>query len=606
MTTNFIRDNIAIPGPKEQWDRVSTELQQPDQYMDSAEYNLIRQALNDTRDWILTGLTPGSYTNTNIDVDADGRIIGLTTGSTGAIANGSVTNILLADMPANTIKLNNTGGPAAPIDGTPSQLLAMLSLAAIATSGSASDLSAGSVPAARMPALTGDITSTVGTVATALAAHVVANTKLAQMPAHTYKGNNTGSTADAADVSAADLRTDLGLAAIATSGSASDLSAGTVSAARMPALTGDITTSAGAVATTLAAHIVTYAKQVQSPAFTIPGNNTGSTADKTDLSIDQVRTLFNVRPDDLGDGSDGSPVFDGTNTFASYATKSGSVYTLIRSVFWDTPVINAAVTIKSDGWPIRSKVAIDNSGLIDCSGGNASGTSDGTAAVTGSRILAVSLSSGNASGTAPQVFVANSAANGGASVGGAGTTGANGTDGTAGRGGGGGAGGNNNPFTAQGAAGDNAPSVTLAADSGGDVRTHQALVTSRNIGGTLFTLGTWGGKGGAGGAGTTGGGRGAAGGWIAIVAPGITGNGTITVAGGNGGQGTAGGAGIGGAGGGGGGAGGILGLLLSGGTCTNTINVAGGSFGGGGAGGSGSAGNGGHGGNGGTGVLIQL
>jgi hypothetical protein len=43
-----------------------------------------------------------------------------------------------------------------------------------------------------------------------------------------------------------------GLAAIATSGSASDLSAGTVAAARMPALTGDITTSAGAVATTLA------------------------------------------------------------------------------------------------------------------------------------------------------------------------------------------------------------------------------------------------------------------------------------------------------------------------------------------------------------------
>ena len=39
-------------------------------------------------------------------------------------------------------------------------------------------------------------------------------------------------------------------AAIATSGSASDLASGTVAAARMPALTGDCTTSAGAVATT--------------------------------------------------------------------------------------------------------------------------------------------------------------------------------------------------------------------------------------------------------------------------------------------------------------------------------------------------------------------
>lgn len=42
------------------------------------------------------------------------------------------------------------------------------------------------------------------------------------------------------------------VAAIATSGSATDLSTGTVPAARMPALTGDVTTSAGAVASTLA------------------------------------------------------------------------------------------------------------------------------------------------------------------------------------------------------------------------------------------------------------------------------------------------------------------------------------------------------------------
>lgn len=43
-------------------------------------------------------------------------------------------------------------------------------LAPIATSGSASDLSTGTVPAGRMPALTGDVTSGAGTVATTLAA----------------------------------------------------------------------------------------------------------------------------------------------------------------------------------------------------------------------------------------------------------------------------------------------------------------------------------------------------------------------------------------------------------------------------------------------------
>lgn len=47
-------------------------------------------------------------------------------------------------------------------------------------------------------------------------------------------------------------RINLGLVAIAASGSASDLSAGTVPAARMPALTGDVVTVAGTVAATLA------------------------------------------------------------------------------------------------------------------------------------------------------------------------------------------------------------------------------------------------------------------------------------------------------------------------------------------------------------------
>lgn len=66
----------------------------------------------------------------------------------------------------------------------------------------ASKLTTGALPAGRMPALTGDVTSPAGGVATTLAA-----------------------------------------------GNAGNLNAGTLLAARMPALTGDCTTSAGAVAT---------------------------------------------------------------------------------------------------------------------------------------------------------------------------------------------------------------------------------------------------------------------------------------------------------------------------------------------------------------------
>lgn len=61
-------------------------------------------------------------------------------------------------------------------------------------------------------ALTGDVTATgPGSAAATIAAHAVTNSKLAQIPAHSYKGNNTGSTADAADITSTQLTADLNL-----------------------------------------------------------------------------------------------------------------------------------------------------------------------------------------------------------------------------------------------------------------------------------------------------------------------------------------------------------------------------------------------------------
>ena len=70
------------------------------------------------------------------------------------------------------------------------------------------------------------------------------------------------------------------LAAIATSGSASDLSAGTLPAGRFPALTGDVTTAAGALATAIANNAVTTAKinngAVTEAKQTLADNTTGN------------------------------------------------------------------------------------------------------------------------------------------------------------------------------------------------------------------------------------------------------------------------------------------------------------------------------------------
>lgn len=127
-------------------------------------------------------------------------------------------------------------------------------LAVIATSGSASDLGTGTLPAGRMPALSGDLSSVAGSAAPVIAAHAVTNAKAAQMPTATLKGNATGGTADAADLTVAQVKallslaiaditglaaalatfaTTASLAAIAFSGSGGDLAAGSVTNAKL-------------------------------------------------------------------------------------------------------------------------------------------------------------------------------------------------------------------------------------------------------------------------------------------------------------------------------------------------------------------------------------
>ncbi len=79
---------------------------------------------------------------------------------------------------------------------------------------------------------------------------------------------------------------------------------GTLQAAQVPAFTGDVTTVAGALATTIANNAVTNAKAAQMPANTIKGNNTVATANAADLTASQVRTVLGLATTD-------SPTFAG-------------------------------------------------------------------------------------------------------------------------------------------------------------------------------------------------------------------------------------------------------------------------------------------------------
>ena len=72
----------------------------------------------------------------------------------------------------------------------------------------------GTVPCGSLPPLTGPIT-TSGCAAT-VGANQIANSNLAQMTANTIKGSNTGSTADAGDLTTSQVRTMLGVGLVLT------------------------------------------------------------------------------------------------------------------------------------------------------------------------------------------------------------------------------------------------------------------------------------------------------------------------------------------------------------------------------------------------------
>jgi hypothetical protein len=130
----------------------------------------------------------------------------LTAGSGIAITDGGANStVTVAASGIGTSNLGGditTAGKALLDDVDAAAQRTTLGLATIAASGSASDLGAGTVPAARMPALTGDVTMTAGTTTTAIAANAVVNADLAQVATATFKGRATAGTGNVEDLTA--------------------------------------------------------------------------------------------------------------------------------------------------------------------------------------------------------------------------------------------------------------------------------------------------------------------------------------------------------------------------------------------------------------------
>lgn len=91
----------------------------------------------------------------------------------------------------------------------------------------------------------------------------------------------------------------------------------TLPTAAMPGLTGDVTNTAGALATTIAAGAVSLAKMANLAANSILGNNTGSAATPIALTAAQVKTLLAIAAADV---SGVLPLTGGTLTGALTGT----------------------------------------------------------------------------------------------------------------------------------------------------------------------------------------------------------------------------------------------------------------------------------------------
>ncbi len=187
-------------------------------------------------------------------------------------------------------------------------------------------------------ALTSDLTL-------AIAANGISNSLLATMAGNTLKGNNTGSPATPTDLTASQVKT---LLAISLT---TDVS-GTLQAAQFPALTGAVTTTAGSLATTLAASIVTNANLATMAPATFKGNNTAGTTNPQDLTVTQMQTALSIAASANPSASVGLAAVNGS---ASTYMRSDAAPALSVAI---TPTWTGAHTFSGNTVTIKNSLAL--------------------------------------------------------------------------------------------------------------------------------------------------------------------------------------------------------------------------------------------------------
>ena len=204
--------------------------------------------------------------------------------------------VIIPSRPARPIRVD--GGGRIPAGGTTGQALVKSADADYATTWATVSGGGGVTDGDK-----GDITVSGSGAAWTIDAGAVTVSKMADLAASTILGNNTGGAAAPIALSAAQVKALLaiaagdvsGLATVATSGSASDLSTGTLADARLPAFgSGDVSFASGGGAGTIANNAVTNAKAADMATGTIKGRSTAGTGDPEDLTGTQATALLDA------------------------------------------------------------------------------------------------------------------------------------------------------------------------------------------------------------------------------------------------------------------------------------------------------------------------
>ena len=275
---------------------------------------------------ILNQNTTGNAATVTTNANLTGDVTSI--GNASTIATGVVTNTKLANMATQTLKGRTTAGTGAAEDLTATQATAILNpftsalkgLVPASGGGTTSFLRADGTFAIPSGTTNGTVTSTSVVSANGMAGTVANPTTTPAITLTTtvngmVKGNGTALSAatsgtDYAPGTAGNttgiVKSTTGTGALTTAnasdfptlnqnttGTAANIT-GVLNTTSHPALTGDVTTPSGSVATTISNSAVTNAKMANMAANSFKANNTGTAAAPTDITGTQATALLDV------------------------------------------------------------------------------------------------------------------------------------------------------------------------------------------------------------------------------------------------------------------------------------------------------------------------